>query len=575
MGASAVGILSSRLAAGAPPDNGGLSWQVLHELARVFQDSWPEEEGPPHPVELFAPRGGHVGCQLVVAADQPVSVGGDGPARSGGGVLPAPTVYQVRFVPLEENSTFGDEPVPPGWFYWMTDTKLTPKARRQVVRAAPCEIAEVLVPAQKNISEKGRPIVLFLDFEIPRDVPPGRYNHLVRFQSGGTEITVPIHLDVFAATLPEQQRLKISNWFSLEEIALQHHVEMWSEAYWSLLERYARLMAAHRQTMFWVPTEVFELKVAEGKVQVNWQRLQRYIQLFLREGFTEIEGPHISERHSIKDAGTHLTWAASGEKPDDLGPVPTSLEGHALLRQWLTALWDFLGSHGWRDRYYQHVFDEPLPAQADHYRHLALIVRQLMPGVKTIDAVHIESLNGADDIMVASSLGGVERERKFGEAYRRCGVEVWYYTCCGPRGPWLNRLLDFPLIRTRLLHWYNYITQTTGYLHWGLNMYRNQDPWKQTVLNTIESPDGKLKLPPGDTHIVWPGDNTVYGSLRFTSMRNGIEDYELLAMLREDPQLVPGAEKIVDQVIQSGTSYNQDPVVFDRLRRQLLALASG
>ena len=27
---------------------------------------------------MFAPRGGHVGCQLVVAADQPIGVGGDG-----------------------------------------------------------------------------------------------------------------------------------------------------------------------------------------------------------------------------------------------------------------------------------------------------------------------------------------------------------------------------------------------------------------------------------------------------------------------------------------------------------------
>lgn len=548
---------------------------ILHELDRAFQDSWPSAARPLQPVELFAPRGGHVGCQLVVEANGPVEVRVNNPVRDGGGVLPAPAAFQVRFVPLEENSTFGDEPRPPGWLYWMTDTKLKPKARRQVVRVAPCEIAEVLVPANQNIQERGRPTVLFLDYAIPRDARPGLYNSVVRVQSDGEEIRVTVRLEVFAAALPEQQQLKVTNWFNVEEIAFQHQVVMWSDAYWSLLRKYARLMATHHQTMFWVPREVFDLKVVGGNVRVDYERLRRYVCLFLREGFGQIEGPHVSDRHSLKDPETHLAWAASRNKPGDLGPAPTSMEGHALLRQWLTPLWGFLGQRRWRPLYHQHVFDEPLPAQADHYRHLALILRQLMPGVKLMDAVHIEGLNGANDIMVPSSLGGIRRERKLAGAYHRCGVEVWYYTCCGPRGRGLNRLLDFPLIRTRLLHWYNYITRTTGYLHWGLNMYHHQDPWRQTVPDAVDTPDGKYKLPPGDTHIVWPGSDSVYGSLRFTAMRNGIEDYKLLTMLREDPKRAPHADEIIGQVIQSGTSYVQDLAAFDRHRRQLLLLASA
>jgi hypothetical protein len=540
---------------------------VLHELDRAFHDSWPEGGPPARPVMLFGPRGGHVGLQLAVAADRPVSV------RSEGGGLPAPSVFRVRFVPLEENSTFGDEPVPPGWLYWMTDTKLTPKALEQVVRAAPCEIAEVLVPATRGIKEEGRPVVLFLDYLIPPDVRPGVYEDVVRIQAGDDELRVPVSVEAFAMALPERQRLGVTNWLNVGEIAYQHKVQMWSDAYWSLLRKYARLMAAHRQTMFWVPREVFDLTITDGRVAFNEERLERYIKLFLREGFTQIEGPHISDRRGLTDPVTHMTWAAT--KPGDLGPVPTTVEGHALLRTWLTPFWEFLGKHGWQGMCYQHVFDEPLPAQAEHYRHLALIVRQLMPGVRLMDAVHIEGLNEATDLMVPSSLGGEERERTYVDEYERLGVEVWYYTCCGPRGKALNRLLDFPLIRTRLLHWYNYITRTTGYLHWGLNMYHHQDPWKQTVPDPQDSPDGKYRLPPGDTHIVWPGKDAVYGSLRFTAMRNGIEDYELLAMLRDDPKTAKRTDEIVAKVIRSGTSYIQDPRAFDRYRRRLLEVASG
>lgn len=553
-----------------------LALNIIGELDRAFHDSWPTAAGPSAPVELFAARGAHVGLQLVVAADGPVRIETTDPrAPKGRGHLPAPATFHTRFVPLEQNSKYGDAYLPEGVFD-MATLDPGPKGLRQVVRRAPCEIAEVLVPARSGIKEAQRPVVLFVDYDIPRDARPGRYSHSLRIRSGRQEISVPVDLDVYAATVPEKRRLKVTNWFDTDEIARCHRVEKWSEPFWALLRKYAKLMVAHGQTMFWMKPDVFDLKVKGGKVLIDWQRFERYVRLFLAAGFTQIEGPHLSHRYSGEDAITHMTWAW-GKRRYDLGPIPTSVESHALLRQWLTPLWDLLRARGWDSIYYQHVFDEPLPTQADHYRHLALIVRQLMPGVRLMDAVHIHELNGAVDVMVPSYLGGVRRERRFAEAYQRCGVEVWYYTCCCPRGRWLNRFLDFPLIRTRLMHWYNYITHTTGYLHWGLNHYRGMDPWQQTVIDPETHPDtdGVVVTPPGDTHVVWPGDNAAYGSLRLSAMRNGIEDYELLAMLREDPARVERADAIADSVIRNGTSYIQDSAVFNRHHRDLLELASG
>ncbi len=554
-----------------------LTLTVIDELDRAFQDSWPRANGPSEPIELMAARGGHVGTQLVVgAAGEAVNVRAGDLRRRRSGALPAPTVFHVRFVPLEKNTSYNDSFLPEGVFD-MTTSDPTPKELRQLVRRAPCEIAEVLVPANEGISEDSRPVVLFIDYEIPRDASPGRYSHLVEVRSGSEQIELRIEVEVFAASLPESQQLRITNWFSLPEIASKHGVEMWDEEYWSLLRQYARIMKAHGQTMFWLQRQVFDLTVVDGEVGVDWGQVERYIKLFLDEGFTEIEGPHLSDRRSGADNVTHLTWATSlTQRKRRLGPVPTTMESHKLLRQWLTPLWDLVKTRRWDSRYYQHVFDEPLDEQAEHYRHLALIVRQLMPGVRLMDALHIHGLNGASDVMVPSYLGGVRRERKFAAEFQALGIEMWYYTCCCPRGRWLNRFLDFPLIRTRLLHWYNYITGTTGYLHWGLNQYRGMNPWKQTVIDAENHPDGVVVLPPGDTHVVWPGEGTAYGSLRFTAMRNGIEDYELLAMLRdEEGTRAKRADEIADLVIRNGTSYVQDPVRFTGLRRQLLELASS
>lgn len=563
---------------------------VLHELDRAFHDSWPRPTRTSPRIRLFGARGAHAGVQLVVGAEDGVDIRAQSMRRQGGGRLPKGDAYHVRFVPLEENTVI-DAGRSSGQFMGMTSTKLTARDRKHVVRAAPCEIAEVLVPANGNMRERHRPIVLYVDYAIPDDARPGVYQSSVELRSGKERASIPIELEVHAATLPPQQRLSITNWFNLQRIADVHGVRMWSEPYWTLLRKYARLMAAHRQTMFWMQPEVYGIRVVNGKVRINFKRLERYIRLFLDEGFTQIEGAHVARRHSLKDRVTFLYWAcpisdedawrgwktrkSNENKADVLGPVATTLEGHALLRQWLTPLWEFLGQRGWQENYYQHVFDEPLPQQAEHYRHLCLIVRQLMPGVKIMDAVHIDRINGSNDVVVPSNLGGARRERTLADENRRVGVETWYYTCCGPRGPWLNRFLDYPLIRTRLLHWYNYITRTTGYLHWGLNMYRGSvDPWQQTVPDPEQTPDGMLKLPPGDTHIVWPGKREVYGSLRLAAMRNGIEDYELLAMMADDPRKVRRVDRIVDQVIRNGRSHLQDATVFDGCRRKLLDLAS-
>ena len=472
----------------------------------------------------------------------------------------------------------------------------TPRRKdlQQLVRKVPFDIAEPMVPARRGICEDGRPVVLYVDYAIPPGAKPGLYSGTVEIRSGRDTAEVPVELEVYAATLPEKQQLSITNWFDIDRVAERHGVRMWSEPFWKILRKYARLMAAHGQTMFWIQPCVFGLKVANGKVLMNSDRVERYIRLFLSEGLTQIEGPHISSRHALKDEATFLHWAREyedmlawagscrGDLPKEkkakfLGPIATSPEGHALLRQWLTPLWELLVKHGWQEKYYQHVFDEPLPEQANEYRHLCLIVRQLMPGVKLMDAVHIEGVNGANDLIVPSYLGGPKRERSFADENRKLGVETWYYTCCGPRGTWLNRFIDYPLIKTRLLHWYNYLTRTSGYLHWGLNMYRvGQDPWTHTLPEHGDViPEGLCMLPPGDTHIVWPGENAAYGSMRFMAMRNGIEDYELLAMIRDEQKRGRRAQGIIDKVIVNAFTYTQDLAEFDRCRRRLLKLASS
>ncbi len=38
-----------------------------------------------------------------------------------------------------------------------------------------------------------------------------------------------------------------------------------------------------------------------------------------------------------------------------------------------------------------------------------------------------------------------------------------------PAGRHLNRFIDYPLLKVRLLHWFNFRHNLTGFLHWGGN----------------------------------------------------------------------------------------------------------
>ena len=97
--------------------------------------------------------------------------------------------------------------------------------------------------------------------------------------------------------------------------------------------------------------------------------------------------------------------------------------------------------------------------------------------------------------------------------------ELWFYTCIAPSP--LNRFISEPLTHPRLLHWANFHTKTTGYLHWGYNWWiGRKDPIK-----------GNWKLRPGDEWIVYPKPGGVLDSIRFEAMLEGLQDHELLVVL--------------------------------------------
>jgi hypothetical protein len=150
------------------------------------------------------------------------------------------------------------------------------------------------------------------------------------------------------------------------------------------------------------------------------------------------------------------------------------------------------------------------------------------------------------------------------------GHEVWFYVCLFPNGRYMNRLMDYPLLKARLLPWLDFRYGFSGFLHWGWS-YWTPDP----VLDTQPVIDANTELlPSGDAFIVYPDRErkSVYSSIRLETMLQGTEDYEMLAALKaRDPST---ANRLAQEAVAGLTDYVRDPAKFRAIERELLAALS-
>ena len=398
--------------------------------------------------------------------------------------------------------------------------KNTRDSEKLRLREAPCEVPDPLLEVRtlEVAADATQPV--WLRVRVPSDAAPGKYGGTVAVVAGAERVSLPVELTVDPFALPDERHLLVTNWFNTRYIAKSHGVEEWSEAFWAILERYARHMAEHRQNVFYTPwTLIAVTREADGKLSFDYARFDRYVETFLKAGVRDrIELRHVG--HFGKDGwgGSEivLTQVAATDRKTGkrvtLGPE----EGLAPL---LANLQRHLAERGWLKRAMIHVADEPSINNLESWRKASAFVHKAAPRLRRIDAIETIDFTGALEVWVPK-LSHLDRWRDAYEA-RRQGNELWYYICCHPYGNvYPNRFLDYPLAAVRVLHWINFACDLPGYLHWGLNFW-GDDPFGVP----------RDRLPPGDTHVIYPGKSGPLSSLRWEIQRESIEDYEYLHLL--------------------------------------------
>ena len=432
-----------------------------------------------------------------------------------------------------------------------------------VIRRAPFRVFEVIRPVTSNTFSAN---TTYSAFRLA--IPPtmistvGKHKIKIRVKSKGfdKEGVFVINLHPVSQPALADSEFFYTNWFNLRQMEKQHKLDRWSEPWFSMLNKYAALMAHGRQNAITVPNELIQYK--NGKIALNDSLMLRYIDVFRAHGFTYFESPHLMNR------GKNDDWGDPELKVSLTGKRYTRESGKEDIEKIIHLIKEFAQKNNLTENWLQHISDEPTEVNAACYREVAEQVKRIFPEVKIMEATNDrDNLVGAVDIWCPLINDFQENEAFFREREAE-GEKVLVYTCLVPGGKWLNRTLDMEKLRQVYFGWGTAFYGTGGYLHWGLNQYHG-DPFSQSVVKHPSPAAGANNfLPAGDTHIIYPGKKGPLSSIRFEAHRMGAEDYDLLQLQKSKD--VNQFQRIVRPLFRSYTDYNLNLKKYRKAKQKLL-----
>ena len=239
----------------------------------------------------------------------------------------------------------------------------------------------------------------------------------------------------------------------------------------------------------------------------------------------------------------------------------------AQLRHWKEKGWFSLGHVYAKDEIQPAEYDQVLPS----YRR-ALDAAPDAPLMQTYNASRTpQEMVGLIRVWCALT---ASYDEEFLSARRAAGEKLWLYVCCGPTPPYANFFIDQPGSDHRVLFWQTWQRRATGLLYWETDYWHGMMPLKPDEPRWPDVPWDQEKVATyrefkvnGDGFLIYPGpDWTPWPSVRLENIRDGIEDYEYLWLLRErDPK--NALLTVGDDISKDFTHYCKDPQVI--LQRRL------
>ncbi len=419
---------------------------------------------------------------------------------------------------------------------------------------APGDYPDPLVPFESTAAPASRNTSLWFTIHVPADVPPGDYRGTVNIQADGIEpVGIPIKLRVWNFVLPKISRLRTAYACWYDTLCRWHG---------------ASTIEDKRKTAILVNRNFIEHRISPINPMSYWEFDTEPAPDGMRVIFDEWDKGaelFLPEMNSFNLPGAFMS-SVRKHRADEPGYAEEKTQ---FLR--LTAA--HLKEKGWFEKGYNYIFDEPDPDEYAAVVREAEIWHKADPGFRILLTEQPEpELFGAVDIWTPVLDAYI---RPICQARQAKGEDVWWYVCCGPHHPYPNNFIDYPAIDHRILHWMNWKYRVTGVLYWQTTFWVGS-PWEHPM-----NDEGGKNLGNGDGSLLYPAvrkrsDKPLItgplDSIRWEMIREGVEDYDYIAMLSDaieqgklqgaDPKLINAARSAIDEVnklVRSLTDYEKDP----------------
>ncbi|MGC9467138.1 MAG: DUF4091 domain-containing protein [Anaerolineae bacterium] len=413
----------------------------------------------------------------------------------------------------------------------------------------------------------------------PGTETPGDYEVAVRVEpERGEPISRVAKVCLHDVVLAPRRNFHVTQWIYVDALIDWYQTDLFDQRFWEVLQPYVEDLVAHGQDTLYVPvftppldgvkrpSQLLDVRrIGPDTYRFNWRDVKRYVDLAKASGITHFEWCHLFTQWGAREA--IRVYQGQGKDEQLLWPPETAATSdiyRTFLSQYLPELHRFLEHEDILHHSFFHLSDEPHVEQLPQYREDREMLRELAPWMDVMDALTDIGFarEGVTDMPVPSIRTALNFVTE--------GIPSWCYYCCGPRGPYLNRLMDTPLAKIAMHGFLFYRWPLQGFLHWGYNYWYESQT--RNLIDPYTVQEGRAwwrGWAYGDPFQVYPGHDGPVDSLRWEVFGESLQDYRLLQTLdlsRADPLLAS---------IRSFADFPKTPAWREGVRAELFARAEG
>lgn len=430
-------------------------------------------------------------------------------------------------------------------------------------------VADVLDINDSMTVPAGRKQPVWMTVSVPSDARPGKYSGKLTVTSSNAKArSLNVELTVANHVLPPARdwAFHLDLWQNPYSVARYENVPLWSEAHFEAMRPVMRMLAEvgqksvtatimsrpwNGQTEDAFGSMVTKIRRIDGTWLYDYTIFDRWVEFMFSIGIDRQINCY-----------SMIPWALQFDYIDQATSSPATFQAapgsEEYNEYWGAFIADFarhLKAKGWFEKTMIAMDERPLESM----QAVLGLIRKVEPAFKISLAGNYHEPVIYDIVDFSETFSGKQEFPESAKTKRKeLGLTTTFYTCCAEAHP--NMFVISNPDEAAWLGWFAQAEGYDGYLRWAYNSW-TLDPLTDARFRT---------WPAGDCFVVYPGGR---GSVRFSKLVEGIQDFEKVRILRSRWQET-GNEAKLGQLTGILKSFTSETVLAEGPAKALAAAKS-